>query len=112
MAAPISRQRMPCSIQNLRMAGSGWVSVNAADDLGMGEVGRVEVQADLDRLGPGDPVLELVGAQRVAVHLLAAHLGVAGVEVEAVAAGDERERLLEVAAQLVWRCGPCRDNCR
>ena len=49
--------------------------------------------------------LNCVGAQLVAVHLAAAHLGVAGVEVEAVAAGNERERLLEVRPQFVGRAG-------
>ena len=43
--------------------------------------------------------------QGVAVHLLAAHLGIAGMQVEAVAAGNDRKGLLEVAAQLVGRAG-------
>ncbi len=71
----------------------------------MGEEGRIKVQADLDGPRPRDPVLELLDAQLVAVHLAALHLSVAGVEVEAVAAGHDRKCLLEVCPQFIGCAG-------
>ena len=56
--------------------------------------------------------LEVLGLELVALDLLAAGLGVAGVEVEPVGAGDQRERLIQVGAELVGRSGPCPDSCR
>ena len=84
----------------------------AVGGFGMSEVGRVKVQADANGFGPGNPVLELLDAQCVAVDLLAAHLRIAGVEVKAVAAGSQGEGFLEIAAQLLRACGLCRDSCR
>ena len=75
------------------------------NDLGVGEKGRVKVEANLDGPGPGNPVLELLDAELVAIHLPPAHLGVAGMEVEAVAAGNGRKGLLEVRPQFVRRAG-------
>ena len=77
----------------------------AADDFRMGEAGGVEVEADLEALGPGDPVLEVLRAEGVAVHAPAAGLGVGGVEVETVGAGDEGDGLLEIGPQLIGRAG-------
>ena len=47
----------------------------------------------------------MLGPKLVALDLLAAGLGVAGVEVQAVRAGDQREGLVEVGAQFVGRAG-------
>ena len=69
----------------------------------MSEEGRVEIEADLDGFGPRDPVLELRGAQLVAVHLAAGHFGIAGVQVEAVNPRQDGKGLLEVRPELL-RC--------
>ena len=45
------------------------------------------------------------GVDLVAVHLFAAEFGVAGVQVEAVSAGNEGKGLLQIGAQLVRRAG-------
>ena len=71
----------------------------------VGEVGGVEVQAQRALLAPVDPALELGGGVGVALHFLAAKIGVAGVEVEPVFAGDEREGLVEVCPEFVQRAG-------
>jgi hypothetical protein len=49
---------------------------------------------------PIDPALELIDGVFVALDFLPVEVGVAGVEVEAVFAGDERERLVEVGSEL------------
>jgi hypothetical protein len=74
----------------------------------VGEEGLVEIQAQATGFGPGDPGAEVLRGERVAVHAPAAGLGVAGVEVEAVPAGNERQRLLEVGAQFIGRAGLAR----
>ena len=78
---------------------------HAVGRLGMGEVGRVEVHAQSLLLAPIDPALEMLGGQFVAIDPLAARLGVAGVQIEAVLSGDEREGLDRVAAQFVGGAG-------
>jgi hypothetical protein len=69
------------------------------------EVRRVEVEADAQRLRPVDPAGEVLGPDLVAIDGLSLELAVEGVEVQAMAAGDERERLLCVGAQLVRGTG-------
>ena len=71
----------------------------------MGKESRVEVQANLDGLGPRDPIPELLDAQLVALNLAPAHFGIAGVEVETMATGNDRQRLLEVRPQLSGGAG-------
>ena len=65
------------------------------------EIGRIEVQAEATRPGPGNPVLEIAGFDLVAVHFPAAELTIESVEVEPVFAGNQRERLFEVGAKFV-----------
>ena len=67
------------------------------------EAGGVEVEAESLRLCPRDPVLEVRYFDLVPVHALAAELTIHGVEVQAVLSGDERERLLQIPAQLIVR---------
>ena len=105
IAAPILRQAMPCSIQNLRMPVSGWASVMPLGRLGMREVSRIEIHAQSLFLAPIDPALEVLGKQFVPIDPLAAGLGVTGMEIEAVLAGNQREGLDRVAAQLIGRAG-------
>ena len=62
----------------------------------VGEVRRVEVHADPPRLRPVDPAAEVLGLERVALDLLGLRLGVAGVEVQAVGAGQEGQGPVEV----------------
>ena len=54
-------------------------------------------------LGPVDPPLEVRGLDLVALDFLSTGLGIAGVEVEPVRAGDQRQRLVQVGAQLIGR---------
>ena len=49
--------------------------------------------------------LEVRRLERVALDLLAAGLGVAGVEVEPVGAGNQGEGLVQVGPELVGRAG-------
>jgi hypothetical protein len=51
--------------------------------------------------GPGDPAGEVLGLEGVALHAPALGFGVAGVEVDAVSAGDQREGRLEVGSEIV-----------
>jgi hypothetical protein len=57
---------------------------------GMGEVRRVEVQADPPAARPLDPAPEVFRPQLVALDLPPAGLGIAGVQVQPMRAGDER----------------------
>ena len=66
----------------------------------MREIRRVEIQAQAIRLGPVDPALELGGCQSVAIDLAAAEVRITGMEVEAVAAWNERVRLFQIGTQL------------
>jgi len=72
----------------------------AALRLRVGEVGRVEVEAQALSHGPVQPVAELLQRVRVPIHRAAALFGVAGVQVELLPAGDELKRLVDVGAQL------------
>ena len=72
----------------------------AVAHLWMREEGWIEIEADLDALRPGDPVFELFDAQFVAVNLASAHLGVAGMEIQAMASGNDGDGLLEIGAQF------------
>ena len=67
----------------------------------VGEEGGVEVHADPPRLRPVDPVAKVLGLECVALDLPAAGLGIAGVEVQPVRAGQERQSLVQIAAKLV-----------
>ena len=96
-------RRCQCSIQNCRMPLSAVREREAVGGLRVREAGRVEIEADAVAFGPVDPVREMFGLDVVAIDVLAAELAVAGVQIEAMRAGDERERLLEVGAQFVRR---------
>ena len=99
------RQAIPWSIQNRRIALIGVGQGVAVGRQGVGEIGRVEVHADPPGLRPVDPVLEVLGLERVALDLPAAGLGIAGVEVQAMRAGQERQRLVQIGSELVGRAG-------
>src|SRR3974390_3207332 len=71
----------------------------------MREIGLVKVDADAEPRRPGDPVLELVRAERVAVNPLALDFRIAGMEIEPVLAGHDRKNLFKVGAQLLGRAG-------
>ena len=65
----------------------------------------VEVQADLARLGPAEPVGEMRRLDLVAVDDIGAGLGVECVEVEPLPAGQELEHDIDVGAHLVAVAG-------
>ena len=68
---------------------------------GMREEGGVKVDAVVVLLGPVDPAGKMLGLELVALDLLAAGLGIDGVQVQPVRAGDQAVGLVQVAAQLV-----------
>ena len=74
----------------------------------VGEAGGVEIHPEAAGLGPVDPALEMLHGVGVALDLAAAQVRVAGVEIDPVPARDERQRLLEVGAQLFDRAGLAR----
>src|SRR5262249_9506517 len=65
------------------------------------EEGAVEVEPEPPRPRPVDPAGEVLGSESVALDRPAARLGVDGVQVEAVPAGDQAQGFFQVAAQLV-----------
>ena len=87
----------------------------ASIGLGMGEVGRIEIEADAARFGPRDPAGKMPGFERVAIHaaIHAARPGdlviVAGKGHETtqtignrVEPFDDRDVVTESLAQLGW----------
>ena len=81
----------------------GFVGVaqrKAVGGLGVRKVSWIEVHAQVVGLGPIDPALEVLGLDLVAVDVRPAVIEVAGVKIEAMVAGDDAERLLDVAPQL------------
>ncbi len=56
-------------------------------------------------LGPVDPGGEVLRPQFVALHFLATRLGVDGMQVEPMRAGDQAVGFVQVAAQLVGVAG-------
>ena len=77
----------------------------AVGRLGVGEAGGVEIHAHAVGFRPVDPTLEMLGLDFVAIDFFAAELAVEGVEVQAVLAGNEGERLVEVGAEFVRGAG-------
>src|SRR5829696_7472795 len=69
----------------------------------MREAGRIEVEPDTQRLRPVDPSGEVLRADGVAIDAARSELAVERVQVEAMRARDQRQRLRRVRAQLV-RC--------
>jgi len=73
--------------------------------VGMGEVRGVEVEPHAAVPGPVDPVLEVLGREVRPLDASSAGLGVAGVQVQPMRAGNKRERPIQVGPQLVRRAG-------
>ena len=71
----------------------------------MREVGRVEIHAEPARLRPVHPALELRDGVGVAIHLPTREFRIAGVEIEPVAAGQQRKRLIQIGAEFIGRAG-------
>src|SRR5208283_710150 len=76
-----------------------------AGGLGMREAGGIEIHADADGFGPVNPALEMFGADLIAVHFFAAEIAVKRVQVEAMLAGNERQRLLGVGTEFLRGAG-------
>ena len=55
----------------------------------MQEEGRIEIERELKILGPFDPAEEMVRGELVAIDALAVRFGVAGVQIDPLAAGDD-----------------------
>lgn len=77
----------------------------AVSRFGVREAGGVEVQAEALRFRPGNPVLEVVDFDGVAVDLFAAEFAVAGVQVQAVFAGNEGERHFQIGSEFFGGAG-------
>ena len=69
------------------------------------EAGRVEIHAHAVGFRPVDPAREMLRRDFVAIDLFAAELAVESVKIEAVLAGDEGKRLVEVGAEFVRSAG-------
>ena len=86
----------------------GWIGVGQGVAVGrqrMSEVGWVEVHADPPGFRPVDPAAEVLGEEGIALDLLAARLGITGVKVQPMRAGQKRQRLVQVGSELVGRAG-------
>ena len=68
---------------------------------GMREERRVEVQAQAARLGPIDPTREMFGRQFVPLDGLAPSLSIHRMQIDAMRAGDQRQRLGQIAAEFI-----------
>ena len=66
---------------------------------------RVKVQAETARLGPVQPAGKVLGGELVPIDAFAKSLGVDGMKVHAVGAGNEGEGLVEVGAEFVGVAG-------
>ena len=79
-------------------------------DHGMAEQRGVEVDAEAVLLSPSHPRLEVLVLDLVAVDpgVLVGEDGIAGMQVDALLAGDEAARLLEVGRQLLEGAGAAR----
>ena len=78
-------------------------SVKPSADLGCEKQVGLKSRPMPSDLGPGNPVLEMLGLDFVAVHFFAAELAVEGMQVEAVLAGNERQRFGRVGAKFIGR---------
>jgi hypothetical protein len=74
--------------------------------LGMSEEGWIEVKPQAAAACPLDPVAKMGRLQLIAVHNAAAGLGITGVQVDAMLAGHEGQRLFQVGPQLLGRACP------
>src|SRR5690349_844740 len=73
--------------------------------LRMSKTGRIEVEAKTILFCPGDPVLEVLWLDFIAIHFPAIEFAVHRVKVHPVPARDERERFLQISAKFVGRPG-------
>ena len=96
IAAPIRRQAMPCSIQNSRIAVSACDSVKLSAALGCEKKVGLKSRPMPSRFAQSIQPAKCSGPISIALDAAAAELAVERVQVEAMAAGDQRERLLGV----------------
>ena len=90
---------MPCSIQNSRMAASVWLRVKPSAAFGWEKY--VGLKSRPRRLAwPSRSSFEMARLDAVAVDEPAAVLQIGRVQVEAMAPGNEAERLFNIAAEL------------
>src|SRR5262249_16022329 len=68
---------------------------------GMREVSRIEVHADALISRPVDPVPEVLRQSGIPLDLAAGRLGIARMQVHAKRAGQQGERLLQIAAKFL-----------
>src|SRR5579862_6541485 len=69
----------------------------------MRETGGIKVESDTIRLCPGNPIFEMLEGDFVAIDFLSAELAVEGVKVQAMFAGNQRKRLVQIGAEFI-RC--------
>src|SRR6478672_5995667 len=62
---------------------------------------RIEIEADAQPLGPIDPAAEMLRIDGITRHALATEVAVGGVQVEAVRAGDQRQRFSRILPEFV-----------
>jgi hypothetical protein len=72
----------------------------AAGGLGVRKERGIEIESQVARLRPIDPAREMLGRQLIALYFFSAILGIDGVQIEPMLAGNEPQCLLEVRLQL------------
>src|SRR5580658_5372095 len=71
----------------------------------MRKTGGVEIETETVLLRPGNPVRKMPWLDLVAIHFLATKFAVECVQIQAMLARDERECLVDVGTEFVWRAG-------
>ena len=71
----------------------------------MGEEGGVEINPQIILLRKIDPRVKMAGFELIPVHLFAAGHGIAGVQIDALFAGDEADGLFEIHHELFGGTG-------
>lgn len=72
---------------------------------GVGEAGGIKIKSEPLRARPLNPTFKVGGFDFVPIDAFSAELAVACMEVETMAARDERERPFEISTQLTWVTG-------
>ena len=101
IAAPMRRQARPWAIQNSRMPESACDSVMLSAARGCEKYVGLKSRPICSRRAQSIHSAKCSGADGVAVDALAAEVAVEGVQVEAMPAGNQREGLFRVGAQLL-----------
>src|SRR6476659_2049287 len=73
----------------------------AALGLRVREKGRIEIESHAAGFGPIDPAGKVFGPALIALDLLSPIVGIDGVQIQPVLAGNQAQRLVQIRTQLV-----------